>query len=66
MSFIFNLFKRASVFDHEQCFYNKKARNTEFVIEGSMCKGEVGGSNITNYLNERCIDCPYLYLKRRK
>lgn len=30
--------------------------------EGDICNGIIGGSLATDFLNEGCIDCPYLKL----
>ena len=44
---------------HEWCYDRMEAEG--YAVMG-CCGGLVGGTRATDYLNERCCDCPHLVL----
>lgn len=46
-------------FSYESCY---KQMEKQGIAVFCMCKGVVGGDRFTDYLNYKCVDCPYLTL----
>lgn len=50
---------KSFVSDYDKCY---SEREDEGYAVFGCCQGLVGGSRNTNYLQEFCINCPYLVL----
>lgn len=53
---IVHLFKIAVMTDHDKCYSKME---TQGIAVFGMCGGVVGGDKGTEYLDYKCIDCPY-------
>lgn len=62
---IYTVGKVGSLFisDYSKCYSDMEA---EGVAAFGCCHGLSGGTRHTNYLQESCIDCPYLVLINKK
>ena len=49
--------------DYDKCYSDMEA---EGVAAFGCCHGLFGGTRHTNYLQESCVDCPYLVLINKK
>ena len=48
--------------EYRKCMEEKYRKCFEKHGEDDVCNGVIGGSLATDFLNEDCIDCPYLKL----
>ena len=49
--------------DHDKCYSDMERQGIASI---GCCHGVVGGTRNTNYLSERCIDCPYFVDVRKE
>ena len=56
-----HIIAKASKSNHSKC-YDMMEKQGNVTME--CCGGAVGGGNVTNYLSESCIDCPYFVLNK--
>ena len=50
-------------YDHDKCY--SEMENAGIAVFG-CCRGLTGGTQHTDYLQENCVDCPYLVLFDKK
>lgn len=65
LAFIYILVSVLRIFvsDYDKCYSEMEdAGNAVF----GCCKGLTGGTRHTGYLQESCVDCPYLVLQGKK
>lgn len=53
-------YKIKYLFSRERCYDEMRERG---YANQRKCCGVMGGNGFTNYLNESCINCPYLNLR---
>lgn len=61
--YILVLVLRFFVSDYDKCY--SEMEDTGTAVFG-CCRGLTGGTRHTNYLQENCVDCPYLVLSDNK
>ena len=58
--YILVLALRFVVSDYDKCY--SEMENAEIAVF-NCCRGLTGGTRHTDYLQENCVDCPYLVLE---
>ena len=61
--YILVLVLRTFVSDYDKCY--SEMEDTGIAVFG-CCRGLTGGTRHTGYLQENCVDCPYLVLPDRR
>ena len=61
--YILILVLRFVVSDYDKCY--SEMENAGIAVF-SCCRGLTGGTRYTDYLQENCVDCPYLVLSNNK
>lgn len=61
--YILMLVLRFITSDYDKCY--SKMENDGIAVFG-CCRGLTGGTRHTDYLQENCVDCPYLVLLNNK
>ena len=61
--YILILVLRFVVSDYDECY--SEMENAGIAVFG-CCRGLTGGTRLTDYLQENCVDCPYLVLSNNK
>lgn len=46
--------------DYDKCYTDRELYGYAVM---NCCSGEIGGTKETNYLSEKCIECPYLVIE---
>ena len=49
--------KIKKTFFKDSCY--ERMKSIGYIEEDDKCYGMVGGTRATNYISEKCIDCPY-------